>query len=393
MRLLHTSDWHLGRTLHGFSLREAQTAAVMAIVDTAVERDVDGVVIAGDVFDRAVPPIEALRLLNAALARLDAAGITTIITAGNHDSGDRLATYAGLLRQGVHIIGSPAEAGTGIALTDDFGPVVVYPLPYLEPDFARVDLANGDDPLDRSHEAVVGAALSRIAADVARRGNPRSVVVAHAFVVEGTTTPDEVASTSERDLSVGGVQVVPASLFEGHGVDYVALGHLHRPRQVRAAGPTLQYSGSLLRYSLSEANDDKSVVIVDLGAPGTAPVVELVPVLQERGMTRLSGTIDALLSESHAEHRQDFVELVVTDSRYPERMHARLDAVFPFALVKVHQPHDASGATDVRRGDARGRDPLEVMTEFVRKVTGQEPTPGEQTALQDAYDSARAGGT
>ena len=110
-------------------------------------------------------------------------------------------------------------------------------------------------------------------------------------------------------------------------------------------------------------------------------------------MTRLSGTIDALLSESHAEHRQDFVELVVTDSRYPERMHARLDAVFPFALVKVHQPHDASGATDVRRGDARGRDPLEVMTEFVRKVTGQEPTPGEQTALQDAYDSARAGGT
>lgn len=232
MRLLHTSDWHLGRTLHGFSLRQAQADAVMAIVATAVERDVDVVVIAGDVFDRAVPPIEALRLLNEALARLDSAGITTVITAGNHDSGDRLATYAGLLRDGVHIIGSACEAGTGISLTDDFGTVMIYPLPYLEPDFARVDLALGAEPLERSHEAVISAALSRIDEDLARRGHPRAVVVAHAFVIDGAMTPDDVASASERDLSVGGVQVVSAALFDGRGVDYVALGHLHRPRQV-----------------------------------------------------------------------------------------------------------------------------------------------------------------
>lgn len=365
----------------------------MAIVATAVEKEVDVVVIAGDVFDRAVPPIEALRLLNEALARLDAAGITTVITAGNHDSGDRLATYAGLLRDGVHIIGAPSEAGTGIALTDDFGTVMVYPLPYLEPDFARVDLAIGDEPLERSHEAVVSAALSRIAEDLEQRGHPRAVVVAHAFVIDGATTPDDVASTSERDLSVGGVQVVSAGLFDRRGVDYVALGHLHRPRQVRSAEPVVEYSGSLLRYSLSEANDHKSVVIVDVGAPGEPPVLERVEIPQPRGMARLCGSMDELLGNDSLAHREDFVELVVTDARYPERMHPRLDEAFPFALVKTHQPADGAGAADARRGDARGRDPLEVMTEFVRKVTGHEPTEGEQAILSDAYESVRAGGT
>ena len=137
MRFLHSADWHLGRTLHGFSLREAQEQAVAHVVDLAISRGVDLVIVAGDVFDRAVPPVESLRLLNEALVRLDGAGITTIITSGNHDSGDRLASYSALLRDRVRIVGSMAEIGVPVELADEFGPVLVYPLPFLEPDTAR----------------------------------------------------------------------------------------------------------------------------------------------------------------------------------------------------------------------------------------------------------------
>ncbi len=407
MRLLHTSDWHLGRTLHGFSLRDAQESAVAAVVDLAVERSVDVVVVAGDVFDRAVPPVESIRLLNEALLRLDAAGITTIVIAGNHDSGDRLATYAALLRERVHLVGSATTAGRPIELADEFGPVLVYALPYLDPDGARHELAVDGEPLERSHAAVVGEALDRISRDLADRpGSPRAIVVGHAFVADlGAGSADDrtpaadvadeplaqFTSTSERDLSVGGVQVVPSRLFAGRGLSYVALGHLHRPQDVRSLDAPVRYSGSLLRYSLSESEHDKSVTLVDLDGSG-AVELEVVPVPQPRGMARLAGTLDELTGEAFASHRDDFVELVVTDAVYPERMHARLGEVFGWILVATHRPLAPLAATSAERGDARGRDPIDVMVDFFRKVAEREPSAGERDVLQAALEAAVAGG-
>jgi exonuclease SbcD len=393
VRLLHTSDWHLGRTLHGFSLGDAQATAVDAVVTTAIEQSVDVVVVAGDVFDRAVPPVESLRVLNDALTRLASAGIIVVVVSGNHDSGDRLGTYAGLLQDGVHIVGS-ARSTTAIELDDEYGPVVIYPLPYLDPDAARLDLSPDGEPLERSHQAVVSAALDRISADLSQRGSIRSVVVGHAFVVgsaEAGADLVELTSESERDLTVGGVQVVPSSVFDGRGISYVALGHLHRPQQVRSGDSVIAYSGSLLRYSLSETGHDKSMIVVDFGAPGSEPVLERIPVPQARGMARLADTIDNLMGDLYAAHREDFVELAVTDDAYPERMHARLDAVFPFALIKRHQPATVATASSIGHGDARGRDPLDVMTDFLRKVTGREPTASEHEVLRSAYESVRTG--
>lgn len=400
MRILHTSDWHLGRTLHGFSLREAQEHAVEQLVDLALSRGVDVVIVAGDVFDRAVPPVESLRLLNEALVRLDGAGITTIITSGNHDSGDRLASYSALLRDRVRIVGSIAEVGVPVELADEFGPVLVYPLPFLEPDTARQALGAEGEPLERSHEAVMTAALDLVAADLAQRGGPRAIAVGHAFVAEvgepsgtprdaGAPALEGLTSTSERDLSVGGVQVVPARVFAGRGLQYVALGHLHRPHTVRPADPVVVYSGSLLRYSLSEAGHAKSATLIELGTAGSAPVIETVALPEGRGMARLSGTIDDLLGEGHRAHRDDFVELVVTDAEYPERMHARLDAVFPWALTKVHEPLGAPVPVTGERGDARGRDPVDVMSQFFRKVTGRELNERESAVLRSTYESVR----
>ncbi len=388
MRLLHTSDWHLGRTLHGFSLREAQEQAVGFIVDLAIAREVDVVLIAGDVFDRAVPPVESIRLLNSALARLDAAGVTTIITSGNHDSGDRLATYSGLLRDRVRIVGSTADVGSAIEIRDEHGPVVIYALPFLEPDVARYELGVTGEPLARSHEAVMAEALRRVAEDIAARSGPRAIAVGHAFVFGGGADVD-VTTTSERDLSVGGVQVVHPRGFAGHGLQYVALGHLHRPHEVRESDPVIAYSGSLLRYSLSESSHEKSVVIADLGAPGAPVTMERVELPRGRGMSRLAGPLDDLLGDLFAQHRDDFVELVVTDPEYPERMHARLDAVFPWALTKVHEPVDRPVLNSGERGDARGRDPVDVMAQFFVKVTGRELTRSEAAVLRNVYESVR----
>jgi hypothetical protein len=131
------------------------------------------------------------------------------------------------------------------------------------------------------------------------------------------------------------------------------------------------------------------VAIVDIGAPGSAVVVERVDLPHGRGMSRLSGLLDDLIGESFAEHRENFVELVVTDNDYPERMHARLDAVFPWALAKVHEPAGGPVVNAGERGDARGRDPVDVMAQFFLKVTGRELTASEAAVLLDAYESVR----
>lgn len=409
MRLLHTSDWHLGRTLHGFPLRDAQGAAVDDIVDLAVARGVHAVIVAGDIFDRAVPPVESIRLLNSALERLADAGIVAIVSSGNHDSGERLATYSGLLRESVRIVGSVADVGTPVCLEDVHGALLVYALPYLEPDSARHELGPEGAPLERSHAAVIAEALDRVSADLAGRNGPRTIVVGHAFVADVRAGPRSAASepavdadvaaleamtsASERDLTVGGVQVVPAELFAGRGLAYVALGHLHRPQVVREANPRIAYSGSLLRYSLSEAGQDKSVIVVDVGAPGSPVDIEVVPVAQPRGMARLSGSMDELLSPAFAEHRESFVELAVTDPDYPERMHSRLDEAFPFALVKVHRPASTPQGEAGHRGDARGRDPVGVLAGFFRKVTERDLSPVQADVLRRTYETVREGGS
>ncbi|MCX6433015.1 MAG: exonuclease SbcCD subunit D C-terminal domain-containing protein [Actinobacteria bacterium] len=203
-------------------------------------------------------------------------------------------------------------------------------------------------------------------------------------------SPD-ITTDSERDLTIGGVQAVPSALFADRGLSYVAMGHLHRPQVMRDVDPAIAYSGSLLRYSLSEAGHGKSVALVEVGPPGVPVVIERIALPEGRGMARLTGAIDDLLGEAHAANRQDFVELIVTDAAYPERMHARLDEVFPFALRKEHRPAGVAIDSHGARGDARGRDPVEVMSDFVHKVAGREVTAAELELLRSVYEGVRPG--
>jgi exonuclease SbcD len=375
MRLLHTSDWHIGRTLHGTDLLTEQEAVLGALADVVAAESVDVVLIAGDVYDRAVPSADATAVLDRVVGRLLRAGAAVVMTPGNHDSARRLGTFSGLLSvAGLHVQASTPRLDEPVLLTDQHGDVAIYGLPFLEPDIARHELGLTDG---RSHEAVVAAAMDRVRSDLFLRPGARSVVLAHAFVGGG------VASDSERDICVGGVDLVPASVFDG--VDYVALGHLHRPQTLTSR---LRYSGSPVAYSFGEAGQQKQVWLVDLDADGLAdvrPVALPVP----RPLTVLSGTLAELLADpAHGPVEEHFVSVRLTDAIRPADPMRRLQSRFPHC---VHLEWAGTGAVPDGRSyqeRLRGRDDLAVATEFVGHVRGVAATAAERDLLARALGAA-----
>ncbi|GAA4267218.1 exonuclease SbcCD subunit D [Frondihabitans peucedani] len=379
MRILHTSDWHLGRTLHGVDLLDHQRAFLDHLVDVVREREVDVLLVAGDVYDRAVPAVPTVRLLSEALGRLSDLA-TVVLTPGNHDSAVRLGFAAGLLRDGVHVLASLDSLATPIVVRDDAGPVAFYGLPYLDPDSVRgLLVAPGAEPLARSHEAVLTAALERVRADLATRPGARSVVLAHAFVVGGAP------SESERDIRVGGVDSVPSEVFEG--VDYVALGHLHGAQAIGSGAPVIRYSGSPLAFSFGEKNQRKSSTLVELAPDGTVSV-ELVPAPVPRRLAEITGDLDTLLA-GFDDLRDAWLRVFVTDPVHPANLHALVRERFPHALSIQHTPVGGVAASD-RRAIGAEADPVEVATDFVAFATGGEATETEVAVLRSAYEAALA---
>jgi exonuclease SbcD len=375
MRLLHTSDWHIGRSLHGTDLLAEQEAVLGGLAEVVAAESVDLVVVAGDVYDRAVPSADATGVLDRVLMRLTRAGAAVVLTPGNHDSARRLAFGAGLMaRSGVHVRAVTPALDEPVLLRDEHGDVAVYGLPYLEPEVARHELGLTEA---RSHEAVLTAAMERVRADLFRRPGVRSVVLAHAFVGGG------VPSDSERDICVGGVDLVPAAVFDG--VDYVALGHLHRPQTL---SDRVRYSGSPLAYSFGEAGQHKQAWLVDLDAGGLAEV-RAVPLPAARQLTLLRGRLTELLADPElAAVEEHFVSAQLTDPVRPVDPMRQLQARFPHC---VHLEWAGSGAVaDGRTYTERlaGRSDLEVAGEFVTHVRGVAATAGERDLLGRALAAA-----
>ncbi|MFI1393937.1 exonuclease SbcCD subunit D [Streptomyces sp. NPDC020681] len=378
MRFLHTSDWHLGRSFHRVSMLAAQAAFLDHLVTTVRERDVDAVLVAGDVYDRAVPPLSAVELFDEALHRLAAVGVPTVMISGNHDSARRLGVGAGLIeRAGIHLRTDPAVCDTPVLLSDAHGEVACYGLPYLEPALVKDEFKT-----DKAHhEAVIGAAMDRVRADLATRpAGTRSLVLAHAFVAGGEE------SESERDITVGGVSAVPAGVF--HGVDYVALGHLHGCQTI---SERVRYSGSPLAYSFSETHHRKSMWLVDLGADGGI-TAERVDCPVPRPLARLRGSLDELLDDPALDvHEQSFVEATLTDAVRPADPMARLTERFPHTLSLVFEPERTEGdavASYAQR--LRGRSDQQIAEDFVAHVRGGSgPDERERTVLRGAFDDVR----
>ena len=381
MKILHTSDWHLGRTLHKVDLHEHQAVFLDWLVDLVEAEQVDVVVIPGDVYDRAVPAVSSVTLLDRALARLADTGATVVLTSGNHDSPERLGFGRSLMRGGIHLLTDVPGIEHPVTVEDEHGEVLFFGLPYLEPDRARTELvAVGEEPLARSHEAVTRAALDRVRERAADHPGARTVVLAHTFVSGGE------ASDSERDLTVGGVDSVPAGVLGG--IDYLALGHLHGCQDLtRSVGAPAWYSGSPLAFSFSERHHRKSVLLVELGAPGTAAQVRRIDTPVPRRLTELRGTLEEILARRD-EHAGDWLKVVVTDPARPAHLQEQLREAYPHLLLTEYAPEgrEAREGTPVVR---REQNPLEVMDEFLAHVTGGAPTEAEHDVLERAYSAVR----
>jgi exonuclease SbcD len=383
MRFLHTSDWHLGRSLHRADLRAAQEKFLDHLVETARAEKVDAVLVAGDIYDRAVPPVDAVAMCEDALVRLRQTGARVIVISGNHDSARRLGFSSALIdASGVHLRTRPSALADPVILEDGHGPVAVYAVPYLEPAMGLPGEDTEDtkdtEPPVRGHAAVLGRAAGLARADSERRGHPRTVVMAHGWVHGGE------ASDSERDICVGSIGHVPASLFDGFS--YVALGHLHGQQTI---ADHIRYSGSPLPYSFSEARHKKGSWLVDIGADGR-PRAERVAAPVYRRLSTLTGRLEDLLgSRRHADYEGDFIAVTLTDRQRPDRAMDRLRKRFPHILTLEFKPEDL--IPDSRRYGEKvaGKDDLAVAAEFVQHVRNTPPTPHERKLLLAAFEAAR----
>ena len=384
VRILHTSDWHLGRSFHGVGMLGAQAAYVDHLLAVVESEQVDLVVVAGDVYDRALPPVDAVELADDTFARLAASRATVVVSSGNHDSPARLGFNARLAdTAGVHLRTRWQDVGSPVLLEDAHGPVAVHAIPYLEPDAVRAAWQLSE----RSHEAALTAAMSRVDADLAARPGTRSVVLAHAFVAGGPDQAGRMASDSERDISVGGISIAPTRLFTG--VDYAALGHLHGHQTLTE---TVRYSGSPLAYSFSEARQTKGSWLVHLGPAGVESA-ELVPAPVPRALATVRGRLQDLLEDPlHTGLQDAWLQVTLTDPRRPQHAMERLRARFPHTLMLAFDPDGAVPVRGPVRPRVDGRSDLDIALGFVAEVRDLEATTEEELLLQLACDSCRING-
>lgn len=371
MRILHTSDWHIGRTFHGHSTLDALRGVLETLTAQVREHDVDVVIVAGDVFDSAAPAAACYTLLSDTLRALAQTGAEVIVTSGNHDSAARLGFQAGLLRDGIHVLTDPAAVDRPITVADAHGPVHFYGIPYLEPALLRTVW-----PGARSQAQVVGHAMDLVRADRATRGG-RAVAIAHCFAAGVESTPH-----LERDIQQGGLDVVPLSTFTG--VDYMALGHIHGRQQL---APHIRYAGAPLHYSFGEGDKPRGSWLVDMDAAGLADVTWLdLPV--PRRLVTLRGPFAQILA-APAHDATAWVSVEYTDD-VPERDPLRrLQERFPFCAKVVHMPatrrQDEGSSYAQRVRAARGD--VELVDAFLAHVReGEGLTARESELLRDVLD-------
>lgn len=376
MRFIHTADWHLGRLLHGLHLTEDQSHVLEQLIALVRETKPDALIVAGDIYDRAVPPPDAVELLDHVLSEVVlGAKVPVILIAGNHDSPERLGFASRILTErGLHLFGAPAHPCGRVGFRDEHGPVHVYALPYADPPMVRECLA---EPALATHQDAMDAFVGRIRG--AHPAGERSVVVGHAFVAGGEE------SQSERALTVGGSGQVDAAAFAGF--DYVALGHLHRPQSL--AEGRVRYSGSLLKYSFSEAAHTKGVHLVEMGADG-ASRVEDVPLTPRRDVRRLRGRFEEMLGPPQG-NRDDYLLVELEDEGPVLDAVARLRDIYP-NLLHLDRLALARGA-DVpqSRPDHRVLGDQDLFARFFLDVTEVEITRPQRDAFTGVLERMHTG--
>jgi len=363
MKFFHISDLHLGKRVNEFSMLEDQGDILQKIVVLAKEHKPDAVLIAGDVYDKSTPIVEAVQLLDRFLVWLNELGIAVFVISGNHDNAERVAFGAELFKKSnVHIVQSYNGKMKPVTLSDEHGDIYVWMLPYLKPSIVRKHFTDKDIV---TYSDTLAAALSVAAINA----SARNVLIAHQFITGATTSESE-------ELSVGGSENVDGSLFDGF--DYVALGHLHRPQ--RMGRETMRYSGTPLKYSFAEADHTKSVTVVNMGCKGEIEIDEL-PLVPFREMREVRGTYNEIMNRDNYRNTntEDYIRIVLTDEQDEPDAMAKLRNVYPNIMrleydnkrTQVTSSFETSVSTDKKK-------PSQLFAELFEKQNGQ-PMSDEQS--------------
>ncbi len=354
------------------------------LIAFVAEQQVELVVIAGDVYDRAVPPAESVRLFDRALVGLSPL-CPVFITPGNHDSAVRLGFGSGLMSaNGVHIRSEISDIGVPLEVVGRDGvQLSVYGIPYLQPEVVFTQLES-----ERTHAGVLTSAMSRIKADLVNRDATRSLVVSHAFVTGGS------ASESERSLEIGGIGDAPSSIF--FGIDYIAMGHLHGAQVISTpedSNTIVKYSGSPLPYSFSEEKHNKSVTVIYMPKSGP-PAFENIPTPVPGPLSTITGELEELLSSPEFNEVETYwVRAIVTDPTRQERTRERLVQRFPNLKHIEFSPRGGTGNVLINeRLDPQTTPPIEIGAGFISHVTGGEISDSQKSLIQSAIESVNANG-
>lgn len=372
MKFLHLSDLHLGKRVHAFSMLEDQRFVLEQIAQMAQTQCVDAVVIAGDIYDKSIPPGEAVGLFDSFFTSLCAQGISVLAISGNHDSGERLNFGQTLLaRQGVYLAGTFGEVMESVKLCDADGCTVQFHLlPWLRPMELRERLGLAES----TQQCAVQAALETAEWD----NGARHVLLAHAFVTVGGTLPEQ----SESEIvPIGGLDAVDAALFDRF--DYVALGHLHRPQ--RLGRDSVRYAGSPLKYSFSEARYPKSVPLVTLGTRGEA-VVRLLPLKPRREMREIRGTLADVTSPFvvHAGDPTDYLRVMLTDEDELYDPQRALKEVYPNLMrLDFDNTRTRTAGIDGMEAEdmAQTLTPAQLFAQFFAEQNGKEMNEWQHQAI------------
>ena len=376
MRFIHTADWHLGKSLKGRSLLDDQEHILGEFMKLVEDSKPQAVVIAGDIYDRGVPPTEAVELFDEILTKLLLEKkVPVLYISGNHDSAKRIHFGSKLfVSAGLYVRGELTEDFSPVILEDEAGPVYFSLIPYLEPSKAADVLGmEGRLSFEEAHEAVLQQARGQIP-----KGK-RSVAVAHAFLAGGIT------SESERPLSVGGSDNVPPALFKEFS--YTALGHLHGPQ--RAGAENIRYSGSLLKYSFDEASQKKGVTLVELDGRGEART-EHMPLTPLRDVRIIEGMMDdVLLDRKKYPKSQDYVMIRLMDTSPVLNPIDRLGEVYPNILAIERK--GLSVQAELGRVEGHRENPSEaaLFMDFYKAMTNEDMNEDEKRLLEECILKAR----
>jgi len=382
MKLLHIADLHIGKHVNEFNIIEDQKYILEQILRITDEEKPDGILIAGDVYDKSQPSAEAVELLDEFLTQLTAFRQPIFIISGNHDSPERLSFGSRIMQKnGLHIVGLFDGVLQKVTLEDEHGIVNIYLLPFLKPAMVKSFFEQSIESYDEAAQAVISTAEINT--------QERNILLAHQFVVNGTQQPERSESES---LSVGGMDNVDVSTFEIF--DYVALGHLHRPQRV--GRDTVHYAGSPLKYSFSEARHQKSATLLYLGVKGELSIHQL-PLIPLHDLREIKGPIAELLriGREEAERTEDYIHATLTDEEEIYDAIGQLRQVYP-NLMALDFENSRTGQAVFSQiaasSDVAGKSPMDLFAAFYQMQNNNELTQEQIHVMERTFEQAGGAG-